>query len=150
MHLTHHSIPVIYLQIIHLHINSCTGSPILCRAFLINDPIRCSLDLTHPVHQAVCLIRVVKCRKVHVASSFYGSRVIDGGGEQEGTIVFLAKDEQGEVIFYGRSYLQDKFDTVIYLTFWLRARVFCEPSWLSFIEDEGEYCNCFGRDSKGM
>ena len=57
----YHSIPIVYLQVVDLHINPRTGGAILCGTFLINHPVGFSLHLTHPIHKMLWLVDVIKC-----------------------------------------------------------------------------------------
>lgn len=104
----YHSIPIVYLQVVDLHINPRTGGSILCGTFLINHPVGFSLHLTHPIHKMLWLVDVIKCWKVNVTFRFHSNGRIYSGGRQERTVMLLSKDQKGKVIFYGRSQLQEK------------------------------------------
>ena len=109
----YHSIPIVYLQVVDLHINPRTGGSILCGTFLINHPVGFSLDLTHPIHKVLWLVDVIKCWKVNVTFRFHSNGRIYSGGRQERTVMLLSKDQKGKVIFYGRSQLQEKKQKIL-------------------------------------
>lgn len=104
----YHSIPIVYLQVVDLHINSSTGGAILRGTFLINYPIGCSLHLTRPIHKMLWLVDVIKCWKINVTFRFHSNGRIYSGGRQERTVMLLSKDQKGKVVFKGWSQLQEK------------------------------------------